>query len=325
MKFIIVSDLHLSYLQPLNRTDCYFETCLSELRHIFEYARKNNIQYILCTGDVLDRPEEPNSLLIELIKLFQEFSDIEFITTVGNHDCLGNSIDTYKLHTLGILETALSNFRILVDNHFDIHIIKQEKLKVMRVRGFSYGLECTEQLLKGEYTDVNKLQLYDFGIALVHAQVGANDSMNRWQSIESQKCDWGDITAFGDIHEPFYTHQFKDGPLAVHSGAIGRRKINEKDIKPKFALLEVNEDFTHNVEFIEIPDNAKFAEKPQQELSDEHIAANFITEWSNIQASKDETPQEKVERISKACSYSVDATNLVMEILDQTQIGKDVV
>ncbi len=94
MKLVYLGDVHIRGKNPRNRTDDYKEALKTKLREIFKIAEFNKAEAILCAGDIFDRPEVTNSVLLEFAEVFME-NKIPFYTTAGNHDVYSYNLDTY--------------------------------------------------------------------------------------------------------------------------------------------------------------------------------------------------------------------------------------
>ncbi len=82
-KIIITSDFHLE-------TGIYVSICIDYIDYLVQYAKNNDIKYIVIAGDIFEKSSKiKNEAFLPLFRKFQEIkntTDIEIIILLGNHD-----------------------------------------------------------------------------------------------------------------------------------------------------------------------------------------------------------------------------------------------
>lgn len=112
MKIIELSDLHLVLDNPIGRTDDVTETQWGKLGFVFEYAKENNIEYILQPGDFTDI-RRSWELLQKLSEFLARYWMVKVLFVLGQHDSYYHDMTNQKtivgvLNSSGLL-TRLTN------------------------------------------------------------------------------------------------------------------------------------------------------------------------------------------------------------------------
>lgn len=112
-KIVIISDLHLSPLQPVLRTDPWDNFCdasISQLRKILEEG-----DVLVICGDVFDRPRDIDAL--SALMTFKQSMDISILAVRGQHDMSFHSRTTVSCFDLavsaGVIEDLGDSPRLL--------------------------------------------------------------------------------------------------------------------------------------------------------------------------------------------------------------------
>ena len=103
MKIICTADWHLRKSVPVCRTETETEWSAFQfkvIRFIFNEARQSDAS-VLCAGDLFDRPVPGTRLVNKLLDIVNEFCDVPFYISAGNH------------------ETPYHNHALLPDSAFD--------------------------------------------------------------------------------------------------------------------------------------------------------------------------------------------------------------
>ncbi len=114
MKYLIFTDLHLSYnssILPLSCENSIYTTrlqmCIDTLKHMFEVAEKENVDKIIFAGDMFNA----HTLRAEEITAFSDAmkyynNKIPFIIITGNHDILDNNSNFYSSSVLDLFDNV---------------------------------------------------------------------------------------------------------------------------------------------------------------------------------------------------------------------------
>jgi len=73
MLLLGMGDVHADDRQPVNRIDNYFDVLMWKLEYVFNFAKENDIEYVLCPGDLLNRPAVSYRVVIALAGLIQKY------------------------------------------------------------------------------------------------------------------------------------------------------------------------------------------------------------------------------------------------------------
>jgi len=234
MKFIILSDLHLTCNTPVARLDNIEETWKRKLKFVFDYAKLNEIG-ILVGGDFFDRPRDWKTTT-EFLNLMENYQGVMVNSVFGQHDMYLYSKDRYST-SLGLLIKA-NVISELNDNKFAEY---SEIAGRIHIYGCSWGQEIPEP--DGE---VN--------ILVIHKNIGAaplfpgHEYTNADQFLRSHP--EYQVIVCGDIHRRFV---FADkGRVLVNPGPLLRMEATEYNMvyEPKFAILDIE---TQIVDWIDIP------------------------------------------------------------------------
>jgi DNA repair exonuclease SbcCD nuclease subunit len=305
VKLLICSDLHVSGVQATSRLDDSFQTDLEQLEWILEYAEKEKCDAILHTGDFWDYHEQTAKTVNRVIEVFKRYRKVPCVSVCGNHDTTGKRTERYIDKPLGTLEAA-ECLTVLRE--------AQEPWSVdckVDVYGFGESEEATKQLLEGSWEVDREHNAAEITIGLIHASIGPDDCMSRWESISTQKISGLTFACFGDIHVPFGTYIFENGVAAIHPGAIGRRNIDDQERMPQIAILDP---YKWSVDYIDVPSNARFMERTVT-VEKEDTAAEFKEILHNARLKKDESPRQRIERLGIALKFSEKSVGTLIEAL----------
>ncbi len=115
MRFLHISDTHFDYVPNINFLDQekYTNEKFESIKQAIEYAKENNIKYIVHSGDVFDRIRPNIKYIIKLMKIIHgaEKSGITFIMISGNHD---QPKIKSVFNSLAVLET-LDNVKMFIE------------------------------------------------------------------------------------------------------------------------------------------------------------------------------------------------------------------
>lgn len=104
MKFLITGDWHITSRRPRYRIDNYFETLIGKITYLLDYAKDNDIEYILQPGDFFDSHRVSDFVKQHIITLLKQYK-IPIICVYGQHDLRYHGSNR-KNTPLGVLEAA---------------------------------------------------------------------------------------------------------------------------------------------------------------------------------------------------------------------------
>jgi len=228
MRFVLLSDVHLSWDNPGSRLDDVRLVQLEKLREVFQWAEKHSA-VILQAGDFFDRPRSWY-LLPEVMKIFQEF-DNRFIGVYGQHDTYMYSEGTRESTNLGILMRAG-----LIDI---VGPSSREWIDIgdSVIVGCSFGQNLDENELK-KLPDKTRILIIHASISSEGLYPGQEYTLARRFLRENKLFD---LILCGDIHR-FFIEKEKER-FIVNTGPLVRRTAEEYNFthEPCFILYDPEE------------------------------------------------------------------------------------
>lgn len=124
MKFLLVGDIHFRLNNPRSRNDDIKEVFVDKFNQINELCKQNNVDYVLCSGDVFDK----SVCSIETLLFAEECINrlcVPIIAILGNHDLKGNVVAGYVLSSIHLLNRLCNNIIIKpYDSFMDIDNVR---------------------------------------------------------------------------------------------------------------------------------------------------------------------------------------------------------
>lgn len=264
MKFLYFGDRHYSALKtPPNRIDDFLETTKNKDLEIINIAKKENVTAFLQPGDFFNEKDVKgeNDFLSEIInrwnmpsasKLLNSYlktndekdiissvnNNIPIIGIAGNHDLIGNSLDTLNDTTLGLL-SSLGLMR-LVSKENPIFFETEDGLKVA-ITGTSYHLHQDEKEYLDDYIVTEKLG--DIHIHIVHGMLSDKDmgTLIKHTLIDNIVDTKADITLCGHNHIGFGIKNI-NGKYFINIGSVTRFTGDLKEITrvPSVVLIDIS-------------------------------------------------------------------------------------
>ena len=248
MKLVLLSDVHLSWDNPIARKDNLFETQFKKLNFVFDWATDNNAN-ILQAGDLFHRPR--SWYLLPVMIDFLKNHSAKLHCVFGQHDTYLYSEDIRKTTSLGIL-AKLGLVDIL-----DMHLINEEGVLIV---GCSYGKKIPEIEDFGESDPYCKILVIHAPISDAPLYPGHELTYARnFLRLHNEY----DLILCGDIHKAFIYGS--KGRYIVNTGPMLRRECNEYNFKHKPHFL-VYDTKTKTLEDVTIPH-----EPADKVLTREHI------------------------------------------------------
>lgn len=240
-EFIFCTDLHIRSTIPSCRREEpkeWIDYQIDKLEEIFKYAKEYNITEIFCGGDFFDRYryDDSNYLLCSLIKLFNNYSNINFFFIYGNHDLPYHSEDNVEDSLIAVLESSCNNFHnpFTNENQFDC----SNEDNCYNVYGFNYG---------------NKIDKGRRNIAIVHTNIFEREVPPYMEGITAKEFLENHnykLVLSGHLHEN-YVYKDDKGNVLINGGCLTRQRTDKIDFKPCFWHINYDDGNT-NVEQINI-------------------------------------------------------------------------
>lgn len=112
MKAVIISDIHFMNKSKYNPILNEYEGIifpLANLEYTYKIAEKENCDYVLILGDVIDRSNVSSYLVHKLVTFFKEVK-VPTVIVLGNHDI--SSVDTEYYSFVKVLEELNPNIQV---------------------------------------------------------------------------------------------------------------------------------------------------------------------------------------------------------------------
>ena len=231
LQAIASSDWHLHYWEHHNAEGSRTHATIEFVENLFKRARKVGVP-IFFSGDLFHTPEglkSPtiNSVYPELIRIFNEYSDVDFYAITGNHDqYTKNYIHKPSISYTAGLANTLKNFHLLdmtgvvLENNVGVFGIPYLYLN----QGFDEALTRAESFF--ERKGVSK------SILLIHTTIEGSVDTNGYSITESSimresLSDRFTLVLAGHIHK------FQKMAKGVyHVGSAVHVKASDADYEP---------------------------------------------------------------------------------------------
>lgn len=321
-----MGDLHIRGKSPRNRKDDFKEALKAKLREIWKLAEYNKVKAVICAGDIFDRPEVTNGVLLEFAEVFKE-SPVPIYTTAGNHDIYSYNLDTYGRTSLRILELIVPQLTVINDPKENV--LLQDKNGMAVALSFQPYDQNIDRNGYG-YSPGDPVE-EAFMIHTAHGMLLDHDPkvFDRYTYIGTVKTE-ADLVLTGHDHIGYGYYERSDGKQFVNCGAVCRLSASEAEIarKVQVALIEVHEDTAHaSVELIELR-----SAKPGPEVLDRsQIEADkkrqyAMDEFAALIQSEDGTKaivdlNAIIEAIAEKEGYAPEVVQLALDKIDEVKAG----
>ncbi len=303
MTLIVLNDVHYDSQTPAAWKVPFKEHTFAKLEYVYFYAKERKAP-LLIAGDLFEKPDQPIQILTSLINLAR-VTGVQTYLCLGQHDTRGHSSAEYKTSAVSVLEST-GMFTILSNGN-------QVELEGVTIRGYSFNDPETEMFLEGIDDDVED---DNFHIALVHASVGADDTMHS-KGISKQRIRTAECSVFGDIHDEYWTHEFENGCVAFGLGGFGRRHITDKGRPSRILEIEVDglEAQYKVVTVPELPDEDIFRTVEEQREDSEGVTGEILAQIENMSIGLDESSIGRVQRYGKELKEEPKVIDLLLQHL----------
>ena len=213
---ILVSDIHLTDVTPVARTDDYMQAQKNKLTFLSELSAKNGNCPILSSGDVFDYWKGTPLLC----SMAYEYLPRPFITIPGQHDLPGHSLEQYHRSALSLLESVDPQEIVVLTEG-------QHSTGNLYIIGRAFG--TLDDLAVEELPKTNKRKILLLHELTWEGQRPAWDK-NGWSAAELMKKFGGyfDLIVTGDNHKGF-VYRSGDNKLLINPGSMLRKTIDQVD------------------------------------------------------------------------------------------------
>ena len=245
IKFIHCADLHLgSVFKGLSRAcsqtaSSMFDAIYSTYDNIIELAIKENVDFVLMAGDLIDDENKSLNSLLKLNSGFKRLSEkaIKVFLVHGNHDPF------YRID--GLIDTP-SNVKIFSPNNDKWHEFTCMDGTTVAIWGMSFSKKNEPRNLAKLVPEYNH---GDFKIVLLHQTIGTSNEHLPYAPCNLSDCDHkADYWALGHIHKPAI---LSESPLVVYPGIPQGRSFKETGPRGCY-LVKTSSPTEIDTKFIEI-------------------------------------------------------------------------
>lgn len=206
MKFIHIADIHFGKRFSTSRFGADFaekrrREIGESLARLIDFANSNDVDYILCAGDLLHSDDVKTSDLKDLNEIISRLNRGLFITVTGNHDPLGKMSGYGKIKWTEKLYIAPAGFSRLYLEEHDTAI-------------YTYSWD-KKHIKENPLEEISLEKKEKASILLLHGDTAAPQSEYLPLNLKSLTDKGFDYIALGHIHKPG-----KVGDRAFYSGSF---------------------------------------------------------------------------------------------------------
>jgi exonuclease SbcD len=249
MKFIYFGDPHIRGKNPRNRTDDYKEALKAKFREIWKLAEYNKATAILCPGDIFDRPEVTNGVLLEFAEVFKE-SPVPIYTTAGNHDVYSYNLDTYGRTSLRILELIVPQLTVTNDPKQNVILEDKDSLVSISFQPYDQNIDRDGY----GYSPGDPVE-EAYMIHVAHGMLLDHDPkvFDRYTYVKTAETE-ADLVLCGHDHLGFGRYDRADGKVFYNGGSLTRLSASEAEQSRKInvALITIEDSKLKSLEEIEL-------------------------------------------------------------------------
>ena len=267
LNFLLIGDRHNSENTPLSRIGDYHQDCLAKDLEIIELAKRYKVNAILQPGDFFtDSDKKPTFPFISEILQRWSVCNIPMIGIAGNHDLIGNNIDSLPSTAAGFVDSLNVFFKLIKDG---------EKMSftdgniTVDITGTNYhkGMDRPENT--NDYIVTNKTA--DYHIHIVHGMLTSKSygKLFKHTLIDQISNTEADITFCGHDHVGFGNINYKN-KWFINPGAVVRNTSGENEMSRtvKVVLVSIDES---GISVKELP--LKSAKPSEEVLNRDHLIA----------------------------------------------------
>lgn len=310
IKFLFFTDTHYTFKAPSSRLEGneYLNMLLEKTEEVFHIGKENNVDFYIHGGDFFDSPDIGDSVAGAVGNLYKNIQKPIYVVT-GNHDLIGNNINTIFQTKLGLLaKVGIVN---LINRYEPVYFEKFGKKLQLTASPSDFGIDSDFSAFVIDEKNA------DYAVHVVHAMLlKENAKFGAYMPLSSiQDSTMADVTLSGHFHLGFET-VLHNGKYFANPGALVRKNalIEEITRKPKVILVEIN------------------CETDKISLTDIYLKTakegNLVIDRSKLETAKEQERKImdfRMSLLNKDFAVSVDFDKLVQAIQKEEAIEDDVI
>lgn len=252
-----MTDPHVKGGNPSTRTDEFPETIFAKIEEWLQNGIKEEVDFFVCGGDIVDSPYTSNRVIERLGRLFNKYlqpNNKELFIVWGNHDVFGWNPNTAIDTSLGLLQRFSSNI-IVMNRETTLRDYNGVRVSLTGVSSYARLDKDTPERHRSEDYIVDK-KVADVDIHVVHGYLSMRELLDDIphtlvSDISSTKANF---TLTGHEHTGFPPMYFDNERVVCNPGALGRVFASKTEINRMPQYLMCNwEDGKVNIAAIQSP------------------------------------------------------------------------
>lgn len=225
---LYIQDTHCSGINSINRIGDYYSDWMNKLKEVVSIYKKEKCDCLIDGGDLLESENVSNNIVDDILDLFEK-NKVKYFGIFGNHNLKYGNIQASKGTSFKHMINRGKDFNYLTT-------INDSKGKWI-IQPYEYYYEMENDIKKNGIIFNKEFDDY-FKIAVVHGhlceKVFPFATHVQYKNINTN----ADLILVAHVHEP---NEVKIGNTTfLNIGCMGRRKINEANIRPSCLLIDTN-------------------------------------------------------------------------------------
>lgn len=234
MKFLFVTDTHITAKTPSSRQDDIKVTIAEKFKEIGEIIKEEDVDVVLHGGDFFNTPEVSNNSTGDIGEILKSYN-VPIYVTPGSHDLYGYSTKTLGNTKLGLLN-KLGVINILSRETGQLKLTEGDL--TIGIEGQEFSSEIDENTLEDYRVDTLHC---DYNILVIHSMLLENKFFENTKYTLLKDVNTAANLVLSGHYHPGYT-EFDNGQTTfINPGSTLRTDCskNSLEIKPKVVVFEV--------------------------------------------------------------------------------------
>lgn len=296
-KFLYLSDSHIRGVNSCNRKGSYYSDIMEKYDEILSIAKARKCDFIIDGGDTFDSHTVANTMVDDFVDKIEN-NKIPYYVVWGNHTERNDSLELSKGTTLDHIfrRSKLINSLDTIEDDYSI------------IQGFHYFHRIAENLKENGLSC--KKNTKKTRIAIVHAMITLKPILEVISHVLAKDLEPDfDYVFVAHNHSPWGIKEI-EGNTFINVGCLGRRKIDEADIKPSIVFMD-----TKIKELEIIPLKSAKAKEKCFDLTKVEIKKEFEADLTNFIESLKGTKIETID-LKDVTEYIAKEKGIEREVID---------